>query len=201
MADERELKRARLSGPNADADQWDFLEPWCEQLQGRLLLYPGGFIDVLEPGAHRYRRDEDKTQVEALASKQYATDNWHTREALELLTLVHCVSRTSWKKVLVEKFHLRFGEEEDNFNAINDIDEDDEDLVGHAERGSLATFECERDRDLPASPQFAFELGVGSQKPGKPSPIAKWTTFFMAHESDYSPSPEFLTARDRIVRG
>jgi hypothetical protein len=36
--------------------------------------------------------------------------------------------------------------------------------------------------------------------PGGPSPIAKWTDFFMSHESAYSPSPDFLEARDHVLR-
>jgi hypothetical protein len=69
-------------------DQGDVLEPWCEQLQGRLMLFPGGYNNVLGPGARRYRRDEDQTQVGALASKHNPTNDWYPREALELLTHV-----------------------------------------------------------------------------------------------------------------
>ncbi|KAG7387777.1 hypothetical protein PHYPSEUDO_013676 [Phytophthora pseudosyringae] len=204
---EREQKRARLSAP--DDDPWSFLTPWCEQLRGRLVVVPGGYLSVLHPGARRFRRGQDRDEETQV--KQYEASHWRTREALELLVLVHHVNNRAWPKLLLEKCALRFNDA--LFDANNDDEEEEEDEEEQEQEDetrtrreppteTLANFtlECEHDREIPMQPKFEFELSVvvGSEKLGEPSEVDKWTKFLLPHASDHTPSAEFIEAKRRI---
>ncbi|EGZ29779.1 hypothetical protein PHYSODRAFT_294777 [Phytophthora sojae] len=149
--DNREDKRPRVSAPDTVA--WDFLSPWFEQLKGRPLVTSDGYVQVLDPCFR-------PAQNRGSEPKQYATNDWRTREALELLVV--------------------------RGNDTSPFEE-------------MFRFACERDREVPLSPRFRFQVEVGNQKPGELSPVTKWRNFFLSHTSDYRPSPEFLEARQRIL--
>lgn len=75
--DNREDKRPRVSAPDTVA--WDFLSPWFEQLKGRPLVTSDGYVQVLDLCLTRPESGSEP--------KQYATNDWRTREALELLVV------------------------------------------------------------------------------------------------------------------
>lgn len=89
---------------NAKADAWDFLSPWFEQLKGSLTVTSDGYLQVLYQQPRWIRRGRPNP---------YDICEWHTREALELLVLVHSVNNRAWVKILKEKCELRFEEEEE----------------------------------------------------------------------------------------
>ncbi|EGZ29781.1 hypothetical protein PHYSODRAFT_294779 [Phytophthora sojae] len=169
----REHKRLRLTSPdanvNAKADAWDFLSPWFEQLKGSLTVTSDGYLQVLYQQPRWIRRGRPNP---------YDICEWHTREALELLVLVHSVNNRAWVKILKEKCELRFEEEEEG--DVSDTGSDEE---GEDDDAETFKFECEHDREVPLSPRFKFEMDVGYQH-ARPC---------------YKPSLEFLAAKQRIL--
>ncbi|EGZ29772.1 hypothetical protein PHYSODRAFT_261138 [Phytophthora sojae] len=188
--DTREHKRFRLSAPDAVTDSWDFLSPWFYQLEERLMVISGDYLEVLEPDSRRL----SVAQTENEQPERYEDYDWRTREALELLVLVHSVNNQAWAKLLLEKCALRFENEEDYFDANND--DDDGPPINDTE---AFTLECEHEREVPLSPRFQFRVLIGRQHTGKLSPVAKWKNFFLSHTSNYQPSPEFVDAKRRIL--
>ncbi|EGZ29767.1 hypothetical protein PHYSODRAFT_294768 [Phytophthora sojae] len=93
MADDREHKRLRVSVPDAtvQADAWDFLSPWLEQLHERLMVHPDGNLQVRHPDSRRFRRNQNQ-ETEVTRPERFDTSHWRTREAVALLVLVYAVN-------------------------------------------------------------------------------------------------------------
>lgn len=102
--------------------------------------------------------------------KPYDISDSLTREALELLALVHCVNNRAWAKTLRDKCELRFAEEEGSDCANNDEEDADPGRRSYTLPPKPPKFECERDREVPLSPRFLLKMTVGSQKPGRCRP-------------------------------
>ncbi|EGZ29776.1 hypothetical protein PHYSODRAFT_294776 [Phytophthora sojae] len=89
MADVREHKRFQ-------ADAWDFLTPWLEHLHERLMVHPDGYLQVRHPDSRRFRRNQNQ-ETEVKRPERFDTSHWRTREAVELLVLVHAVNNQAQK--------------------------------------------------------------------------------------------------------
>lgn len=83
------------------------------------MVISGDYLEVLEPDSRRL----SVAQTENEQPERYEDYDWRTREALELLVLVHSVNNQAWAKLLLEKCALRFENEEDYFDANNDDDD------------------------------------------------------------------------------
>ncbi|OWY92422.1 hypothetical protein PHMEG_00038588, partial [Phytophthora megakarya] len=140
---EREFKRQRVSEPeiplimdvNCPA-KWDFLAPWCEELNGQLIAIHENVIRVLGPRHKREKpirfdlEDEEEEEVDPVEEEKEIEEGlWRTREAIELLALVAKVDQKAFHMLITEQCGLRLDEEEsedeeEEFRAPMPGDED-----------------------------------------------------------------------------
>jgi hypothetical protein len=144
MAEEPDQKRQRLEAPESapildvnSSARWDFLAPWCDELNGQLISIPSGFIRVLGPRKKLQKpmrfdwleeeeKEEDKVDPEA-ERREFERSLWRTREAIELLSLVGKVDRQAFRMLVTERCGLRLpGKRGNDFFVFSDGEEREE---------------------------------------------------------------------------
>ncbi|OWY98459.1 hypothetical protein PHMEG_00030772 [Phytophthora megakarya] len=123
---EREFKRQRVSEPeiplivdvNCPA-KWDFLAPWCEELNGQLIVIHQNVIRVLGPRRKREKpirfdlEDEEEEEIDSVEEEKEIEEGlWRTREAIELLSLGAKVDKKAFHMLITEQCGLRLDDEE-----------------------------------------------------------------------------------------
>ncbi|KAE9005379.1 hypothetical protein PR001_g16537 [Phytophthora rubi] len=155
--EEPDRKRQRLTGSEVvvmdvnSSAKWDFLAPWCEELNGQLVSISGDFIRVLGPRRKREKplrfdleseEEEEKVDPEQ-EKKEIEKALCRTREAIELLSLVAEVDQRAFHMLMTQQCGLRLDdeeseEEEEEFRPMIPGEEDDDFLFideGESEDG------------------------------------------------------------------
>ncbi|KAG7387783.1 hypothetical protein PHYPSEUDO_013682 [Phytophthora pseudosyringae] len=120
---ERDRKRQRVSEPETslilDVDspaKWDFLAPWCEELNGQLTVIHDNVIRVMGPlkkreKPFRFDVESDEEEEEKEDPQEVEKWLWKKREAIELLSLVAKVDRRAFHMLMTEQCGLESDDE------------------------------------------------------------------------------------------